>query len=201
MIDDTSELCSVAKLIVTLCPSMLICYFFAESWVTLLSDNIDLTTYIQISSIYILLRLPQFSAAACLLYQSFWFVLFLCAPEPGAYIHRPCIWPHWNFTSPWISPRCLPLLRRLTALLPLLAPQWGHKYPSLPCHRLRRSCAATPENCKSKRISLFYRSSRGLSATADSRKNVMNILIFICQGAFMFLAERETIEEKLFLHF
>ena len=94
-------------------------------------------------------------------------IVSLC-PRTGAYIHRPCIWPHWNFTSPWISPRCLPLLRRLTALLPLLAPQWGHKYPSLPCHRLRRSCAATPENCKSKRVSLFYRSSRGLSA--DSRQ-------------------------------
>ena len=94
-------------------------------------------------------------------------IVSLC-PRTGAYIHRPCIWPHWNFTSPWISPRCLPLLRRLTALLPLLAPQWGHKYPSLPCHRLRRSCAATPEDCKSKRISLFYRSSRGLSA--DSRQ-------------------------------
>ena len=94
-------------------------------------------------------------------------IVSLC-PRTGAYIHRPCIWPHWNFTSPWISPRCLPLLRRLTALLPLLAPQWGHKYPSLPCHRLRRSCAATPEDCKSKRVSLFYRSSRGLSA--DSRQ-------------------------------
>lgn len=108
-------------------------------------------------------------------------IVSLC-PRTGAYIHRPCIWPHWNFTSPWISPRCLPLLRRLTALLPLLAPQWGHKYPSLPCHRLRRSCAATPENCKSKRVLLFYRSSRGLSATADSRENVMNILILNFQG-------------------
>lgn len=112
-------------------------------------------------------------------------IVSLC-PRTGAYIHRPCIWPHWNFTSPWISPRCLPLLRRLTALLPLLAPQWGHKYPSLPCHRLRRSCAATPENCKSKRVSLFYRSSRGLSAVADSRENVMNILIFNFQGTVLY---------------
>ena len=85
MIDDTSELCSVAKLIVTLCPSMLICNFFAESWVTLLSDNIDLISHIHIPYVYILFRLPQFywTTAAYFKYQSFWSVLFLCAPEPG----------------------------------------------------------------------------------------------------------------------
>ena len=122
-------------------------------------------------------------------------IVSLC-PRTGAYIHRPCIWPHWNFTSPWISPRCLPLLRRLTALLPLLAPQWGHKYPSLPCHRLRRSCAATPENCKSKSVSLFHRSSRGLSADSRQQRERSEYTDIQFSRYRPVLAERKTDEEN-----
>ena len=147
------------------------------------------------------IRLPQFNYGSLFMYQSFWFVLFLCAPEPGH------IFTGHAFGLIGISPlrgshrgashcsdgsrlcfRCS-LHNGDTSILLCLVIAFA-------AVALRRQ-----RTVKAKGYRSFTGAHGAYRLTADSRENVMNILIFICQGAFMFLAERETSEEKLFLHF
>ena len=145
----------------------------------------------------------QAAAVFCgsLLYQSFWFVLFLCAPEPGH------IFTGHAFGLIGISPlrgshrgashcsdgsrlcfRCS--LHNEDTRIPLCL------VIAFDAVALRRQ-----RTVKAKRSRSFTGAHGAYRQTADSRENVMNILILNFQDTFMSLAERETSEENLFLHF